>query len=41
MCLNCNCGLDNSGEVVNKELWEKVQVDGCSIPGCHDPKATE
>jgi hypothetical protein len=41
MCIECKCGLDSIGLVVDKELWEKVQIEGCAIPGCHDPKSKE
>jgi hypothetical protein len=38
MCIGCNCGLDNSGNVIDQERYDKVLVDGCDIPGCHPAK---
>ena len=26
MCINCKCGLDDSGNLVNKDLWEKTNM---------------
>lgn len=39
MCINCNCGLDNTGVVIDQDRYDYVLVNGCDIPGCHEPKA--
>jgi hypothetical protein len=39
MCINCNCGLDNSGNIIDQKRYDHVLIYGCDIEGCHEPKS--
>ena len=41
MCVGCNCGLDNAGNVVDQERYNVVLIEGCDTPGCHEPQKSE
>ena len=39
MCIECNCGLDSTGNVLDQARYDYVLVNGCEFAGCHEPKA--